>query len=66
VADDQLAAAFEELEEGGGAPGALEDVLLVDPHHGQAAPVSAQGVALPGERLLLDQQVLASNQPLVA
>jgi hypothetical protein len=37
-----------------------------DLDHRQHAALDVQRVALPGELLLLDQQFLASNQPLVS
>jgi hypothetical protein len=66
VADDELAAAVEKVEQVGLAVRALEHVVLVDPDHGQLAPLAVQGVPGPCHRLLVGEQLLAGDQPLVA
>jgi hypothetical protein len=64
--DDQLAAAFEQVEQRRGAVGSLEHVLLLDRDHRQHAALHVQRVAAAGQLLLLGQQLLASGQPLVS
>ena len=66
VVDDQLALPVEEVGQGHRALGALEGVVLLDGHHGQAAAVRVEGVLLAGELLLPGQQRLAGLQPLVS
>ena len=66
MTDHELVAAVEQIEQAGLAVRALEHVLLVDPDHGQFAPLGVERVACPGHRLLLGQQLLAGNQPLIA
>src|SRR5687768_5826039 len=65
VLDDELAASLEEAGQADLAVRSLEDVVLVDPHHRQPAPVSVEGVPGPGELLLSREQRLASRVPLV-
>jgi hypothetical protein len=66
VADDGLPPTVEQVEQARLALRSLEDVVLDDLDHRQHAALDVQRVALPGELLLLDQQLLASNQPLVS
>src|SRR5581483_10899144 len=66
VIDEQLARAGEQVRKGLFALGSLENVVLVDPHPRQGAPLRAQPVALPCELLLLDQQRLARGKPILA
>ena len=42
---------------------AIEDVLLINPHHRQLAALFARRVSLTGGFLLFDEQLLASNKP---
>jgi len=65
-ADDELAAAVEEVEQTGLAVRALEDVVLVDLDHRQSAALRVERVASPGELLLLGQELLAGSQPFVS
>jgi hypothetical protein len=66
VADDELAAAVEQVQQAGLAVRTVEEVILADLDHGQLAPLDVERVPRPGHRLLLGQQLLASNQPLLA
>ncbi len=65
MADDELAPSVEEVEQGGLAVGALEDVLLLDLDHGELAALGDERVAAPGELLLLGEELLAVAQPFV-
>jgi hypothetical protein len=66
VPDDQLAAAFEQVEQRRVAIGPLEHVLLLDRDHRQHAALGVQRVAAAGQLLLLGQQLHAGGQPLVS
>jgi hypothetical protein len=66
VIDDQLAPPLEEVEQARLAVGALEDVVLFDLDHRQPPTLGVQRVPRPGGRLLLGEQLLASDQPLVS
>jgi hypothetical protein len=66
VDDDQLPAALEEVEQRRLALGPLEHVGPVDLDHRQHAALDVQRVARAGQLLLLGQQRLAGDQPLVA
>jgi hypothetical protein len=59
MVEDELPAAFEEIAERHRTVLPLEDIGLLDLHHRQRPALGAQCVALPGRRLLLDQQGLA-------
>ena len=65
VADDELPPAVEQVQQGGGAVGPLEHVVLLDLHHRQPATVGGEHVPGPGQLLLLGQQLLPGGQPLV-
>jgi hypothetical protein len=65
VADDELAAPVEQVEQGGLAFGALEDVLLLDLDHGELAALGDERVAAAGELLLLGEELLAVAEPFV-
>jgi hypothetical protein len=54
------------IEQARPAVRALEDVVLFDLDHRQPPALGVQRVARPGGRLLLDEQLLASDQPLVS
>src|SRR4051812_8111215 len=45
---------------------AVEDVRLLDLHHGEPPPLGVQRVALAREALLLLEQLLARGEPLLA
>jgi hypothetical protein len=48
-----------------GAVRAVEDVVLLDLDHGQVAALGVERIPLPGQFLLLDEQLLAGGQPLL-
>jgi hypothetical protein len=66
VVDDQLATLVEEIEQTHFAVWTLEEVLLVDLDHRQLATFSIDLVSRAGGFLFLDEQPIASNDPLVA
>jgi len=66
VADDELPAPLEQVEQASLAVRTLEDVLLLDPDHRQPAALGVQLVLPPGELLLPGQQLLAGSKPLVS
>jgi hypothetical protein len=61
--NDQLAAPVEEVGKRLPAVGRAEDVLLVDLHPGQRAPLGGDQVAHAGERLLVPEMRLPCGQP---
>ncbi len=61
--DDQLAAAFEEVEQAHRSVRSLELVVLDDLHARHAAPLGGHRVAGPGQLLLLHQQLRAGGFP---
>jgi hypothetical protein len=61
--DDQLTAAFEEVEQAGFAVGSIELVLLLHGQPWHAPALGGQRVALPREPFLVGQQTLASLKP---
>jgi hypothetical protein len=61
MADYQLAAALEQVEQARFAIRSFEYILLFDPDHRQPAALGAHGVALPGQFLLPGEQVLAGG-----
>jgi hypothetical protein len=63
--DDELAASLEQVEQAQPAVGALELVVLLDGEPGHAAALGGQRVSCPGQRLLLDEQLLAGGLPLL-
>jgi hypothetical protein len=63
VADDQLVAALEEVEQAHLAVGALEAIVLVHRHHGQAPAGGGQLVTRAGERLLAGKKLRAGGDP---
>jgi len=65
VVDDQLPAAVEEVEQRRLAVRSVEDVFLVDPDHRESASLGVQPVSGAGEVLLLGEQPLTRDQPLV-
>jgi hypothetical protein len=64
VADDELAPAFEEVEQGGAAGGAFELVVLRDLDHRQLATPRVQRITRLGHRLLVGQQLDSRGAPL--
>src|SRR5436305_2045557 len=65
VVDDQLGAVLEQVDESDRAVRTVEGVVLLDLDHGQVTALHVEGVALPGQVLLLGEQVEARRQPLV-
>ena len=63
--DDQLRAAFEEVDQADPAPGAVELVPRLNGHPGHAPAFGGQCVARTGEGFLLDEQVVARSLPLL-
>ena len=66
MADHELTASLEHVEQAHRAVRTLELVVLLDLHHRELAPFYVQRIPLLGEILLLLQQVLACDEPLVA
>jgi hypothetical protein len=66
VADDQLAATLEQVEQARPPGRTLEDVVLVDLDHRQHAALGVERVAPAGQLLLLDEQRPAGGQPFLA
>jgi hypothetical protein len=66
VLHDQLAAAIEKVRQRGPTLWAVEQVFRVDLDHWQPAAISTEGLSLPSVVLLLGEQRLASDQPLLA
>ena len=66
VVDQQLAVISEQVQQAGLTVPALEHVLLVYLGHRQPAPLGVQRVPLPGELLLLRQQLPAGGEPLIS
>jgi hypothetical protein len=66
MADYQLAAPLEQVDQARFPIRSFEHIFLFDPDHRQPAAIGAQGVALPGELLLPGEQVLAGGQPLLS
>jgi hypothetical protein len=64
--DDQLPPVTEQPGEADLPLRALEDVLLLDPDHGQPAPLGVQRVAPSGQLLLLGQELQPGLEPLLA
>src|SRR5262249_546292 len=64
VIDDELGTVLEDVDQAQGAVRTVKVVILLDLHHGQVPPLSAQEIPLPGDVLLLRQQILATGQPL--
>src|SRR6266511_4715359 len=63
--DHELPPAVEELEQRPLPLGPVEHVILLDAHHREATSLGIEGVALSGEALLLDEQLLAGSLPVV-
>src|SRR5947209_10273767 len=61
--DDQLAVAAEQLGEPLLSCRSVEDILLLDLHPRQRAPLRVDQIAHPGERLLVFQMRLARGKP---
>src|SRR5947209_14166258 len=61
--DDQLAVAAEQLGERLLSCRSVEDILLLDLHPWQRAPLRVDQIAHPGERLLVFQMRLARGKP---
>ena len=61
VVDDEPGSALEDVDEAHPAVGAVELIVLHDLDHGQVSALGAERVALPGQVLLLCQQLLASG-----
>src|SRR6201984_2225438 len=66
VIDDELAASLEQSEEARLAVRSVEDVILFDSDHWQAAAFRGQRVVYPCRGLLFDQQLIACLLPLGA
>src|SRR5262245_54948976 len=64
MVDDQLAAAIEKVPKSQVAVWAIKEILLIDPHPWQFAPLPAQSVALPGELFFFLKKLLAGFKPL--
>jgi hypothetical protein len=64
VADDQLVAAVEQIDQPHLAVGTLEAIVLLNRHHRQPAPRRRELVAGAGQLLLLRQQPPARGLPL--
>jgi hypothetical protein len=65
VADDQLMAPVEHVEQRGWAVGTLEPVVLLDLDHRQPPALGAERVPAAGQLLLLGEQLLARCEPLI-
>src|SRR5277367_2137853 len=63
--DDELAPAFEQVEQARFAVASVELVLLLYSHPRHTPALCGQRIALAGELLLLSQQVLASRKPFI-
>ncbi len=63
VVEDELAAAFEEIEEGCFAVGAVEGVLFFDAGHGEAAAFGGEDVAGVGGGFFFDEEGIARRAP---
>ena len=66
VPDDQLRPTLEEVEQRRSAVRVLEHVLLLDLHHGEAAPIGADPVPTVREVLLLLPELLAGLDPFIS
>ncbi len=64
MVDDQLPASLEQIKQGRLATRSIEDVLLVDLHDRQSAPLGCQRVPCLGCFLLLAEQLFVSALPL--
>src|SRR5688572_9200163 len=64
VVDDELAAAFEQIEQARLAVGALEDIVLVDEDHRLPTALGGQLVSRPRGLLLLDEELVMGKLPL--
>src|ERR1700704_3765638 len=65
VVDDELAAAFEQIDEPDCALWALERIVLVDLDGGKRTPLLGKGSELPARGFLLRQQIQTSRKPLL-
>jgi len=65
VMDDQLAAVTEQPGQRDRSLTAFEQVLLIDPDHGQPAPLGVERVTPAGHFLLLGQQPQPGLEPLL-
>jgi hypothetical protein len=66
MVDNQLTAPIEEVEQASLAVWTLEEILLVKLDHRQPATFSIEPVSRMGGFLFLDEQLFASNEPLVS
>ena len=66
VPHDQLRSSLEQVEQRRRAVRILEHVLLLDLHHGKAAPIGADPVPAMREVLLLLPELLASFEPFIS
>ena len=64
VVQDQLSASFEQIEQAGLAVRALEDVILLDPDHGQPPALGSERIPRPCRLLFLGEQLVSQNLPL--
>jgi len=64
MVEDQLPAAFEQIEQRCFAVRPFEHVGLVDLHHRHAPTLGRKRVVLPGERLFFGKQLLSGGLPL--
>src|SRR5579862_212680 len=63
--DDQLRAALEQIEQANFTLGSVELVLLIHEHPRHPATVCGERITGPGQGLLLREQLLARNLPLL-
>ena len=63
VIDDQLPAAVEEVFETQLAVRAVEAIVLFDLHHGEPASLGIHGVVMPGQFLLVSEELPALAEP---
>jgi hypothetical protein len=66
VIDDELPPPFEQVEQPNFPVRPVERVVLLDPHHRQAAAFGVQGILRFRRRLLLDQEFVAGPPPFFA
>ncbi len=66
MVDDQLGTALEDVDEAHRAVRAVELVVLVDLDHGELAALGIERIPLPGQVLLLREQLLAGGRPLLS
>jgi hypothetical protein len=64
VIDDELPSALEEGFEVLFAARPVEDIVLVNPHHWQPAPLGIDAVAVLGKLLFMRQKFLPLGEPL--